>query len=178
MRSVLLILTLLVIFSSGCVRTEIKSKRRSGNSNLTHSSEKIDVSTLSLAFSGSKDKTNALGQIIPCTLTNKGQKTVTLNDWRIHDLDNITLECQVWYPGTDAPDPDAWVPIHEPAKISAPYPLTLKPGNMLTIDIPVDFLSSLVISENAERRYFIRAKLTLDSITVSTPVEAFTVRRK
>ena len=178
MKSILLTLALLLIFSSGCVRTEIKSKRRSGNSNLAQTTEKIDASDLTLAVSGSKDKTNSPGQTISCTLTNHGKKTITLNDWRIHDLDNVILECQVWYPGTDAPDPDAWVAVHEPAKVSAPYPLTLKPGNMMTVDVPVDFLASLVISENAERRYFVRAKLALDSVSVASQTEAFTVRRK
>ncbi len=166
-----------VLSWTGCVRTEIEAKSRAGFSGEEEVAQITDAQ-LKLELVGSREKIAAPGQTISYKLTNVGKKEVVLADWHLDDRENLILECQVWFPGTTAPEVDAWIPAYEPEKRSARYPLTLAPDNSTIIEIPLDFLQSLVIGPNAERRYFVRAKLNLKSVTVSSEIAAFTVRSR
>ena len=159
----------------GCVRTEVEAKTRNGLSG-NEAVAPLQDAHMQLTLVGSREKLAAPGQTLTYKLVNVGKTEVVLADWHLSDQENLTVECQVWFPGATAPDPDAWLPVHEPEIRSARYPLTLKPDNSVIIEVPLDFLQFLVIAPGVERRYFVRAKLNLTSLPLRSEVAAFTVR--
>ena len=174
----LVALSICTIFC-GCIRTEESGVQVAGFTENNKEFAKISNSDLSLVMVGEHEKIAAPDQSVRFKLINNGTKSITIEEWHLNDIENFTVDCQAWLPGTREPDPDSWIPlIDAPEKFSRHYPLTLDPGNMVLVDIPLEFLSSLVISPNGERRYFIKATLSLQSVTVTSPVEVFTVRAK
>lgn len=141
-----------------------------------HHFEKVKNARLELEFIGPKRlKAGQKGQVF-FALKNVGSKTVRIEEWRMHEPDNLVMECQVWLPGQKKPDPDRWLPLDLPVKQpERRYNLELHPGNQARIARDLDFVEDLVISPGAERRYFIRAKLNLTSVQCASPVAAFAV---
>ena len=163
----------------GCIRTEENAVQVAGFSDNEKEFAKISGADLAISMVGSHDKIAAPNQSIRFKLVNNGTKSITIDEWHLNDIENFTVDCQAWLPGTTDPDPDSWIPLLDPPeKFSRHYPLTLDPGNMVLVDIPLDFLSMLVITPNGERRYFIRVTLALKSVTATGPVEVFTVHAK
>ena len=68
--------------------------------------EKIKNAKLELTFIGPKmQKAGTTGKVV-FSLKNLGSKTVSIEEWRMNEEDNLKLECQVWLPGQKEPDPD------------------------------------------------------------------------
>ena len=163
-------------FLCGCVREEIKPSIHSGFT-LKGDVQKIDSSALSLELVGSRDKICGKAQHLTFRLKNNGTAPLTMPDWRSDAASNFLVECQIWFPGTEKPDDALWLTISEPPeKTATRYPLTLDPDNMVTFDVPLEFVESLRVSPGSERRYFVRARLVLDSAEAVSPVAAFSVR--
>ncbi|MCQ2379013.1 MAG: hypothetical protein MJ016_07415 [Victivallaceae bacterium] len=178
MKKILLLPIFGLLLTTGCVREKIAPEMRSGIT-MDRKAQRIGDSSLTLQLVGSRDKIAGQKEHITFRLKNEGPAPVTLPDWRTEALDNLVVECQVWFPGTEIPDDALWLTISEPPETSPTrYPLTLDPENLVTIDVPLDFIESLRISPGAERRYFIRARLQLDSAEAASPVAAFTVRNR
>ena len=178
MKKMLLLAFLSTLLTSGCVREKIDPEMRSGVT-MVKKAQRIDTPSLTLQMVGSRDKFAGEKTHITFRLKNEGASPVTLPDWRGEALDNLVVECQVWFPGTEKPDDDLWLTVAEPPEKSPTrYPLTLDPENLVTIDVPLEFIEALRISPGAERRYFVRARLQLDSAAAESPVAAFTVRNR
>ena len=111
-------------------------------------------------------------------LRNTDRKPVRLEDWHLQQSDNIRLLIQNWFPGTEEPDPEAWIPLNEdPADPDLRYPLDLMPGTQALIPKALPFIRDLEVSPGAERRYFVKAELTLETVKVETGVFGIAVRR-
>ncbi len=166
---------LTVLLLAGCVSESVQTERRAGFANFQQAA-KIGPHKLSLELVGKREKYCGKEEHLTFRLQNNGADPVTLVDWRLEEAANLRVECQIWYPGTSQPDENAWIIINEPPESARRYPLTLDPQNLITIDVPLEFVQSLCISPGAERRYFVRATLVLDSVTLSSDVAAFAVR--
>lgn len=141
-----------------------------------HRFEKIKGAKLELQFAGPKNqKAGSPGQAV-FILKNLGDKTVSLEEWRMNETDNLKVECQVWLPGQKEPDPDRWLSMDLPVKQpELRYHLELRPGNQVRIIKNLDFVEALYITPGAERRYFIRASLNLTSVKCSSPAAALAI---
>ncbi len=138
--------------------------------------EKIKNAKLELTFVGPKmQKAGSPGEVV-FSLKNLGDKTVSIEEWRMNEGDNLKLECQVWIPGQTEPDPDRWLSLDLPVKQpELRYHLDLHPGNQARIVKKLDFVEALVITPGSERRYFIRASLNLTSVKCDSPVAALAI---
>lgn len=111
-------------------------------------------------------------------LRNLDRKPVHLEDWHVAQADNIRLYIQNWFPEMKGPDEKAWIDLNaEPASPDLRYPLDLLPGNQAIISKSLPFVRDLTVSPNAERRYFVKAELTLETVQVATPVFGIAVQR-
>ena len=109
-------------------------------------------------------------------LCNKGKNAVRIPEWFKFDPNNLQIQCQIWLPGADAPEPGMWLDVSVPVKRPIwRYPVTLAPGEKIFVSMNLDFLSKLIVSPGSERRYFIKAKLNLKSVDVSAPVVYVTI---
>lgn len=167
-----------LLLSAGC-RSDVRPEHRRpgyGEVAADRRFEPIRDARLELAFIGPKRlKAGKKGQAV-FALKNLGAKTLRVEEWRMHEPDNLVMECQVWLPGQKEPDPDRWLPLDMPVKQpELRYNLELHPGNQVRIVRELDFVEDLIITPGAERRYFIRAKLNLTSVQASSPVGAFAV---
>ena len=92
---------------------------------------------------------------------------------------NATVETMITQPVNmvDFVDGPTWMELYNEVKQPAlRYPLDLWPNNrvMISQDFPV--VENLVISPGAERRFFIKAKLNLNSVDVESPASAIAVQ--
>lgn len=166
-----------LIATAGC--TSGKSAIRTpgyGEKPADYKFEKIKDANVELVFVGPKTlKAGTPGQIF-FALKNLGRKTVSIEEWRMNEQDNLKLECQIWLPGQTEPDPDRWLSLDLPVKQpELRYHLELYPGNQARVAKNLDFVEALVISPGAERRYFIRASLNLTSLKCYSPVAAIAI---
>jgi hypothetical protein len=166
-----------LIAAAGCASA--KSAKRTlgyGEKPANYKFEKIKDAKLELVFAGPKTlKAGSPGQV-SFALKNVGKKIVSIEEWRMHEQDNLKLECQIWLPGQQEPDPDRWLSLDLPVKQpELRYHLELYPGNQALVTKNLDFVESLVITPGAERRYFIRASLNLTSVKSNSPVAAIAI---
>ena len=172
----LLGITLLLL--TGCSSAKDAKRHNPGYGEVAadHRFEPVKDAKLDLSFIGPKRMKAGQKQQVVFALKNVGRKTLRLEEWRMNEPDNLVMECQVWLPGQQEPDPDRWLPLDRPVKQpELRYNLELHPGNQVRIMRDLDFVEDLVITPGAERRYFIRAKLNLTSVQAASPVGAFAV---
>ena len=116
------------------------------------------------------------GGEITYALRNLDKKTVRIVEWFSHEPDNVIVYCQPWLTGMTVPDENAWIPLdfdlHRPP---VRYPLELMPGNQVLVTKRLDFVDKLAITPGSERRYFIKAKLNLRSVSVTSPISVLIV---
>jgi hypothetical protein len=75
------------------------------------------------------------------------------------------------------PDEQAWTELSfDVRRPPIRYPLELMPGNQVLVTKELPFVDKMAISPGAERRFFIKAKLNLQSVSVSSPVSVLIVR--
>ena len=167
-----------LLLLAGCASEPAKKIHTPGYGEVAagHKFEKIRDARLELVFVGPKTmKAGQKGRVL-FSLKNIGQKTIRIEEWRMHEPDNLQLECQVWLPGQKEPDPDRWLPLDMPVKEpELRYNLELFPGTQAQVARDLDFVEDLIITPGLERRYFIRAKLNLTSVQCASPVAAFSV---
>lgn len=132
---------------------------------------------LSLEIPGKREFIAGEPARIPFLLRNRGTKSVRIAEWYKNEPDNVTVYCQVWFPGAKEPDENLWIELEDERKEPAlRYPLDLAPGNMTVVNKDLVFVENLVVSPGAERRYFLRGELNLQSVKLSSPVIAISVR--
>ena len=140
--------------------------------------DKIKDHKLSLDLStGSREFTAGRYAELVFLLRNEGKKEVKVPEWFKFDPNNLKVQCQIWLPGTQKPEPDMWLDVSQPVKQPAwRYPLNLPAGETQFVSSRLDFPENLVVSPGGERRYFVRAKLNLTSVDLSSPVRVIVFR--
>jgi len=133
---------------------------------------------LSLTLSpGSTELTAGKSSELIFILHNNGKKPVKLPDWFHKESSNLKVECQIWYPGTENPDPAGWLPATPQVKLPAMrYPQEILPGEDFFISCYPEFLRNIVVNPGTERRYFIRAELNSQTVSVKTKLHAIYIR--
>ena len=161
---------------SGCIRTEVKSKRALGvdpqPSYPKLTGYRLDLKQVSprVMYCGDKGE-------ITFSLRNAGKKSIRLDEWFSNEPDNIVVYCQPWLTGMTGPDDSGWIELSfDPKMPPVRYPLELMPGNLVFVTKELPFISKLAVSPGAERRFFIRAKLNLTSVDVETETTSIVVR--
>lgn len=168
-----------VLLLTGCVESKVEYTKRYGfgfadrkhYKKLQDYKLSLDLSTGSREFQAGRS-----GELI-FVLRNEGKKRVKIHEWYKYDPNNLQVDCQVWLPGTEKPEPGMWLDVSSP--IRKPiwrYPLTVEPGETVFVSTRLDFLQNLVVTPGAERRFFIQAKLNLKSVDVKSPVRSIVVR--
>ncbi len=106
------------------------------------------------------------------SLRNFGSKELKIQEWYKDEPDNIIMYIQPYLPGMKAPDPDAWIEINDltESKQRFHYPISLMPDNQVMVTKKLSFISKIRISPGKERRFFLKAKLNLKSVDLSSDV--------
>ena len=111
------------------------------------------------------------------SLENAGDAMLRIDEWYLQEAANLNVYCQPWFPGTEHPDDDLWLPVGSPVPANAArYPVELNPGNRMTLARELPFIEKLTVTPGAERRYFIKAELNLKSVKAASPVNYIVVR--
>ena len=117
------------------------------------------------------------GGNITFALRNLDKKSIRIIEWFSNEPDNVIVYCQPWLTGMTVPDEQAWTELSfDVRRPPIRYPLELMPGNQVLVTKELPFVDKLAISPGAERRYFLRAKLNLKSVSVTSPVSVLIVR--
>lgn len=166
----------LLLSAVGCVRTVSVPKSVAGVREKEEYPRIADCK-LELQMVGSHIFSAGEPATVSFRLKNLGSKSVRIEEWRVNDNDNLLVFCQLWTPDMSEPYPDAWIPLNGgiPER-SRRSPLELYPGNLTTLSRELPFIEKLVVPEKKERRYFVKAKLNLQSVELESPVSAILVR--
>ena len=178
-KHIWLLALLALLLCAGCASKKAEPKKRFsfGQAPREHY-DKIKDCKLSLDLStGSREFTAGRYAELVFLLRNEGKKEVKIPEWFKFDPNNLKVQCQIWLPGTRGPEPDMWLDVSQPVKQPAwRYPLTLPAGETQFVSSRLDFPESLVVSPGGERRYFVRAKLNLTSVDLSSTVRVIIFR--
>jgi hypothetical protein len=105
------------------------------------------------------------------------KKNIRIVEWFSNEPDNVIVYCQPWLTGMTEPDELAWTELSfDVRRPPIRYPLELMPGNQVLVTKELPFVDKLAISPGAERRFFIKAKLNLQSVSATSPVSVLIVR--
>jgi len=116
------------------------------------------------------------GGEITFALRNLDKKNIRIVEWFSNEPDNVVVYCQPWLTGMTAPDEAGWIPLDFDVRMPPiRYPLELMPGNQVLVTKKLDFVDKMAITPGSERRYFIKAKLNLKSVSVESPVSVLIV---
>jgi hypothetical protein len=178
MKKLFLLSALGLLLMAGCAKQEVEYTKKLGfgfkDKGNYPKLKKYDL-TLELSPGGREFAAGAPGELI-FILRNRSKEAVRIPEWFKFDPNNLSVQCQIWLPGTKEPDPDMWLDISQPVKRPIwRYPLTIPPGESQFVSTRLDFPANLIISKGSQRRYFIRAKLNLKSVDVSAPVTYITI---
>ena len=102
---------------------------------------------------------------------------VAIPEWYSNEADNIEIDCQIWYPDMAMPINNAWMTL--PVTVKQPplrYPLKLGSQMFVAIEVPLDFLNNLVVERGTERRYFLQARLNLNSVSATSRYSSIIIR--
>ena len=117
------------------------------------------------------------GGKVTFALRNQDKKPIRIVEWFSNEEDNVVVSCQPWLTGMTSPDESAWTELSfDVRRPPWRYPLELMPGNQVLVTKVLPFVDKLAISPGAERRFFLRAKLNLNSVSVASPVSVLIVR--
>ncbi len=168
-----------VILFGGCAGSESQHGRAKRVMGIAPQEVYLPLSdyNLTLRHEGTKVLKTGEGGRITFALRNAGDKSIRLIEWYSNEPDNVVVYCQPWLTGMTAPDEAAWTELSFDVKLpSIRYPLELMPGNQVLVTKELPFVDKLAITPGAERRFFIRGKLNLKSVSVSSPVSVIAVR--
>lgn len=110
-------------------------------------------------------------------LRNQDKDSLRLEEWFSNEPDNVTVYCQPWLTGMTGPDENNWIELSFDPHVPAwRYPLELMPGNQVLVTKELPFVAKMTVSPGTERRFFLRGKLNLTSVSVTSPVSVLIVR--
>lgn len=164
----------------GCVQEKVESKEQkfvAGSLPLPEYAP-LERYKLELNLESSRELVAGGSGILRFSIRNADSVPVKIPEWYVNEPENIQLFCQSWFPGMEQPDESAWVPIEyerTPEQLKQPdfrFPLELAPGNRVFIDRELRIVRLLKVSPGNERRFFVKAKLNLQSVKVESPVFA------
>ena len=167
----------LVLILAGCVQSKVV--RRETRMGTSHSGEfpKVSGAKLELSLAGSPELISGRDKHVTFILRNLSDNPVSIPEWYTHEPDNIEVSCQIWFPNRQYPEKDRWVTY--PVILKQPvmhYPLRIGAKMFVTVDVPLDFLSHLRVQPGTERRYFIKGRLNLASVSAESKTSAITVK--
>ena len=117
------------------------------------------------------------GGRITFALRNLDDKSIRITEWYSNESDNVIVYCQPWLTGMTVPDEQAWTELSfDVRRPPIRYPLELMPGNQVLVTKVLPFVDKMAITPGSERRFFIRAKLNLQSVSATSPVSVLIVR--
>ena len=165
------------VLFTGCVQTTVeKMESRLGTAE-RQSFPAIENAKLELAVSGNPELISGRDRSVTFILRNLSNVPISIPEWFTYEPDNIEVSVQIWFPGTNAPEEDRWItyPV-VPKKPVMRYPLRIGARMFVSVDVPLEFLDNLIVKPGTERRYFIKAKLNLNSVSAESKISAITVR--
>ena len=169
----------LLFLAAGCAsqKTEVVQRYTFGFADRKHYAKIKDGSVTLDLSPGSREFAAGSSVELVFILRNTGKKELKIPEWFKFEPNNLRVQCQVWLPGAKGPDPDMWLDVSAPVKQPIwRYPLSIPAGEAQFVGTKLDFPANLVVSPGAERRYFVRAKLNLTSLTASSPVRTIVFR--
>ena len=89
----------------------------------------------------------------------------------VNENDNVKIFIQPYLTGMTAPASDAWIELSP--RLKQPvfhHPLTLMPGNQVMVVKELPFVQKIRVAEGKMRRYFIKGKINLQSLDLSSDV--------
>ena len=177
MKKIYILSALLVLLSAGCVQSKVEKMEGHLGSVDRQSFPKVQGAKLELAVSGTPELIAGRDKKVTFILKNLSNTPINIPEWFSHEPDNIEISCQIWFPKQHAPAEDRWLtyPV-VPKRPVMRYPLRLGGKMFVSIDVPLGFLEHLVVAPGTERRYFIKAKLNLNSVSAESKVSAITVK--
>ena len=138
--------------------------------------EPIPDAKLKLEVVGNRNLVSGIDDSITLRLTNVGKNTIRIEEWYMKEADNFIVYYQPWKPNTKEPDPMAWDVIY-PVTLDRPkrYPLDMSPGVNVLVRFGLPFLDGLKVTPGKERRFFLRATLSLKTVKAETDVFAISL---
>ena len=164
---------LTVLAGSGCTSAPKSAKQRIGlgKPDGYETYKKIEAAGLYLNLVSKPVVYAGEDGVLVFALRNGGSRSVEIREWLRNEPENIKLMIQPYLPDMKAPDPQAWIELIEPVKRPViHYPLTLMPDNQAMISKKLEFIRKMQITPGMERRFFIKAQLTLKSLDLATEV--------
>lgn len=136
----------------------------------------IPNAKLKLEPVGRREFVSGVDDSITLKLTNIGRNTIRIEEWYMKEADNFIVYYQPWKPGTKDPDPRAWEVIY-PVTLTRPkrYPLDMSPGVNVLVRFGLPFLDGLKVTPGKERRFFLRATLSLRTVQAESEIFAISV---
>lgn len=105
------------------------------------------------------------------SLRNQSNNRINIREWLSNEPDNLVLYVQPYLTGMTAPDPASWTKLELPRKRPViHYPLILMPENQVLVTKNLDFIAKLYVPPRSERRFFLRAESTLQSLKLASEV--------
>ena len=117
------------------------------------------------------------GGNITFALRNLDKKSIRIVEWFSNESDNVIVYCQPWLTGMTDPDEQAWTELSfDVRRPPIRYPQHLIAWHQVLVTKELPFVDKLAITPGSERRYFIKAKLNLQSVSATSPVSVLIVR--
>lgn len=161
------------VFFCGCVRTYTGTITRFPEKTKF---EPIPDAKLKLEVVGRRELISGVDDSITLKLTNIGTKAIRIEEWYMKEADNFIVYYQPWKPGTTEPDPTAWDVIY-PVTLERPvrFPLDMSPGVNVLVRFGLPFLDGLKVTPGKERRFFLRATLSLKTVKAESKIFAISL---
>lgn len=177
MKKICLFALLSAFIVSGCVQTKVEKMESHLGSVDRQSFPEIKGAKLELSIAGTPELISGRDKKVTFILKNLSDHPINIPEWFSNESDNIEISCQIWFPKQHAPRDDRWItyPVI-PKRPVMRYPLRLGAKMFVSIDVPLEFLENLIVAPGTERRYYIKAKLNLKSVSAASKVSAITVK--
>ncbi len=168
---------LLPLLFSGCVQSKVEKMEGHMGFVDRQSFPEVKGAKLELAVSGNPELISGRDRKVTFILKNLSDSPLNIPEWFSNEPDNIEISCQIWFPNQLAPEPDRWItyPV-VPKRPIMRYPLRIGAKMFVSVDVPLEFLNHLIVKPGTERRYFIKARLNLNSVKAESKVSAITIR--
>ena len=172
LRGIYIFSVLCALLLCGCVTTYTGSINKFPE---RKTFDPIPDAKLKLEVVGRRELISGVDDSITLRLSNKG-KYIRIEEWYMKEADNFIVYYQPWKPGTNDPDPTAWEVIY-PVTLERPvrYPLDMSPGVAVLVRFGLPFIDGLKVTPGKERRFFMRAELSLKTVRAETGIFAISV---
>ena len=172
-KAILIISVFLTIFMCGCVTTYTGSITKFPERTKF---ESVPNARLKLEVTGRRELISGVDDSITLRMTNIGNNKIRIEEWYMKEVDNFIVYYQPWKPGTKDPDPGAWEVIY-PVTLERPkrYPLDMSPGVSVLVRFGLPFMDGLKVTPGKERRFFMRATLSLRTVKAESEIFAISV---